>query len=184
MTNFKTRKKDKQVFPVGGGKEYRRKDDYKDEWHDITSKWAPENTTKFASDKYPNQQIFVRRYVIHGLDKKTHVYWEWHRITVKKNGDYDQEIDSGLKCKTKKQAFYEATTTNKQPLPKKSSSKEQKKNMIEKKYPGKKVVADEYDANDNLLFVESEDSKDYDELAEYWVDKEGRVHGESGRGEL
>ena len=28
MTEFRTRRKDKQVFPIGGGKEYRREDDY------------------------------------------------------------------------------------------------------------------------------------------------------------
>lgn len=29
MTEFKTRRKDKQAFPVGGGKEYKKIDDYK-----------------------------------------------------------------------------------------------------------------------------------------------------------
>lgn len=34
MTGFKTRKKDKRVFPVSSGKEYRKKDDYKEQYSD------------------------------------------------------------------------------------------------------------------------------------------------------
>lgn len=52
-----------------------------------------------------------------------------------------------------------------------------RKLIMDKLPAGKKIVFDDYDMNDLPIFVETQDSKNYDETAEYYVDKRGKVHG-------
>lgn len=78
MTNFKTRKKDKQVFPVGSGKSYRKEDDYAITGDQVT-----------IVKEHPNHDNYLGKWwqTPYGFPLGSTAYEEYNKLLLSDRGD-------------------------------------------------------------------------------------------------